>query len=253
MEMYDLTLPWDDDCPSFLGYPNPKTYYIFRRHEDAVNAQMLEIPNHNGTHLDSERHMDSNGRTVGNIPLEQLVGPAAVVDVSDEVDDYGIYTKEDILDQPVDVHEGDIVIIHTGYHRFAYNQPEADIRRYFLKHPGPDASVAEWADDMDLDLIATDTAGMDHPMNGGGVSRSDYPEIVEGFEEAHGADVEEVFPPETEFCMHMKEAEGLIHAEHINGEIDQLLNQRTTIGVFPWRMTDVEASPCRVVAFEGLG
>jgi kynurenine formamidase len=37
--------------------------------------------------------------------------------------------------------------------------------------------------------------------------------------------------------------------ECLGGEISQLLNQRTTIGVFPWKFKDGEAAFCRVVAF----
>jgi arylformamidase len=40
----------------------------------------------------------------------------------------------------------------------------------------------------------------------------------------------------------------IIHAECIGGEIDLLLNQRTTIGFFPWRFVDGESSIGRCVA-----
>lgn len=42
---------------------------------------------------------------------------------------------------------------------------------------------------------------------------------------------------------------GIIHAECIGGDIDLLLNQRVTIGFFPWRFVDGEASIGRCVAF----
>ena len=42
---------------------------------------------------------------------------------------------------------------------------------------------------------------------------------------------------------------GIIHAECIGGDIDLLLNQRATIGFFPWRFVDGEASIGRCVAF----
>jgi hypothetical protein len=42
---------------------------------------------------------------------------------------------------------------------------------------------------------------------------------------------------------------GIIHAECIGGDVDLLLNQRVTVGCFPWRFVDGEASIARVVAF----
>jgi hypothetical protein len=41
---------------------------------------------------------------------------------------------------------------------------------------------------------------------------------------------------------------GIIHAECVGGDIDLLLNQRTTVGFFPWRFVDGEACIGRCVA-----
>jgi hypothetical protein len=40
----------------------------------------------------------------------------------------------------------------------------------------------------------------------------------------------------------------IIHAECLGGEIDLLVNRRTTIGFFPWRFVDGESSIGRCVA-----
>ena len=37
----------------------------------------------------------------------------------------------------VEVKKGDILIIKTGYCKYAWDEPEADERRYMLRHPGP--------------------------------------------------------------------------------------------------------------------
>jgi hypothetical protein len=41
---------------------------------------------------------------------------------------------------------------------------------------------------------------------------------------------------------------GIIHAECLGGEIDLLLNRRTTIGMFPWRFVDGESCISRCIA-----
>ena len=46
------------------------------------SANTLSTPEHGGTHLDAPRHFAEKGRTADEIPLEQLVAPAVVIDVT---------------------------------------------------------------------------------------------------------------------------------------------------------------------------
>ena len=41
----------------------------------------------------------------------------------------------------------------------------------------------------------------------------------------------------------------IIHIENAGGEIDRILDQRVTVGCFPWRFMGGEAAFCRFVAF----
>jgi kynurenine formamidase len=40
----------------------------------------------------------------------------------------------------------------------------------------------------------------------------------------------------------------VIHVENLGGRIDEVLDQKITLGCFPWRFQGGEASPCRAVA-----
>ncbi len=68
-----------------------------------------------------------------------------MADISDEVSDHSSYSPE-MITRKVAVQKGDILIINTGYHRYAWDQPEADELRYFVKHPGPgrDSTSGRW-------------------------------------------------------------------------------------------------------------
>jgi kynurenine formamidase len=58
-----------------LAYgPTPGGYFY------AANS--LSTPEHGGTHLDAPIHFSEKGRTSDQLPLEQLIGPAVVIDVS---------------------------------------------------------------------------------------------------------------------------------------------------------------------------
>ena len=41
----------------------------------------------------------------------------------------------------------------------------------------------------------------------------------------------------------------IIHIENAGGDIDRILDQRVTVGCFPWRFMGGEAAFCRFVAF----
>ena len=101
------------------------------------NGQLLTHSNHLGTHLDGEIHFHTPGKDIASLDLNDfLVGPGVVVDLSDATGDYQVYTPE-MVEERVEVREGDILIIHTGYHHFGWDMPNADEIRYMVQHPGP--------------------------------------------------------------------------------------------------------------------
>jgi kynurenine formamidase len=85
-------------------------------------ANSLSTPEHGGTHLDSPRHFSETGRTTEQIPLEQLVASAVVIDVSKEAAanrDYRL-TREAVLafekaNGPIA--RGSAVLLRTGWSR----------------------------------------------------------------------------------------------------------------------------------------
>jgi kynurenine formamidase len=93
------------------------------------NGQLLAHSNHVGTHLDGEIHF-SAGKDIASLDLNGfLVGPGAIVGLSDATGDYQIYTAE-MIEERVEVRLGDILVIHTGYHHFGWDMPHSDEIRY---------------------------------------------------------------------------------------------------------------------------
>ncbi|HKL12106.1 MAG TPA: cyclase family protein [Halanaerobiales bacterium] len=248
MKLYDLTQKIGVSTPPWPTYEPLELKYFKRLSTERVNGQIIKTSNHIGTHLDGERHFWTAGRDMASVPLEDLFGEGVIVDLSDAVEDYDIYTSE-MIEERVDVKEGDILIINTGYHKYGWDQPEADEERYFMKHPGPNMEFAFWAMEKKLKWIGVDCGSADHPMNT--VCKKLRPDLAKEAEEHLGAPLDEVFShPESRQLMHTKLfPEGIIHAENIGGEIDELLNQRVKIGFFPWKGVDLESSIGRCVAF----
>lgn len=256
-KMYDLTQRLSVHTPPWPSYM-PLQIQYFKRIAGAhmgqgANGQIIKTSNHVGTHIDGEIHFHASGRTIGDVPLEEWVGPGAVVDISGDVGDYDLYSPEMLMNK-VEIKKGDILIINTGYHRYAWDQKESDEVRYFVKHPGPDARFHEWALDMEIKWIGVDCGSADHPMNT--IIRDWHPKLfVEAekkLKESHGKAWEEMFPLEEYYqIMHLKLfPKGLVHAENLGGEINQVSNKRVWIGLFPLRGIELESSMCRVIAME---
>jgi arylformamidase len=70
------------------------------------------------------------------------------------------------------------------------------------------------------------------------------------FQKKYGTSLAERFDDSKYQLMHIEMfPDHIIHAECISGELDMLLNRRTTVGFFPWRFVDGESCIGRCVAF----
>jgi arylformamidase len=251
MKLIDLTIPLGIGTPPWPTYEPLQVKYFKRLAPNGANGQLLTHSNHLGTHLDGEIHFHTPGKDIAGLDMDFLVHDGAVVDLSDVAGDYDIYTSK-MVEERVEVKEGDILIIHTGYHHFGWDQPTADEIRYMVKHPGPDREFAVWAKSKKLRWIGVDCGSADHPMNT--IIRDWMPrqakeaEVV--FQKKYRQSLAERFDDTKYQLMHLEMFPyGIIHAECIGGDVDLLLNQRVEIGFFPWRFVDGEASIGRCVAF----
>jgi kynurenine formamidase len=251
MKLIDLTIPLGIGTPPWPTYEPLQVKYFKRLAPNGANGQLLTHSNHIGTHIDGEIHFHTPGKDIAELEMDFLVHDAAIVDLSDVVGDYDVYTSK-MIEERVEVKEGDILIIHTGYHHFGWDQPTADEVRYMVMHPGPDREFAEWAKAKKLRWIGIDCGSADHPMNT--IIRNWMPRQTKQaeyvFKKKFGKSLEEFFTDDKYQLMHLEMfPEGIIHAECLGGDIDLLLNRRVQVGFFPWRFVDGEASIGRCVAF----
>ncbi len=251
MKVIDLTIPLGIGTPPWPTYEPLQVKYFKRLAPNGANGQLLTHSNHLGTHLDGEIHFYTPGKDMAELDMDFLVNEGVIVDLSDVAGDYDVYTSK-MIEERVEVKEGDILIIHTGYHHFGWDQDTADEIRYMVKHPGPDIEFVEWAIEKKLRWIAVDCGSADHPMNT--IIRNWMPrqakEAEKVFQKKFGISLAEFYNDSKYQMMHIALfPHGIIHAECLGGDIDLLLNQRATIGFFPWRFVDGEASIGRCVAF----
>jgi arylformamidase len=144
----DLSQDFSVHTPAFASYTGPSIKWVKRLAFDRAGGQEITTTPHVGTHLDAPAHFLSGGKFIGDIPLDRLVGPACVVDLERMgIGDYGLYGPEHFeqweRDTSITIEQGDILVIHTGYHKHYPENwadlSEVDETKYFIRHPGADA------------------------------------------------------------------------------------------------------------------
>lgn len=258
MKPYDLSQPLNQDVFFWPYYPPFEVKYIKRKAEHGVNAQYIQTSNHMGTHLDAPRHFVTGGMTIDEIPMDWLYGPGVIVDLTDEMDDLAIYSPE-MIEKRVEVREGDLLILNTGWHKHAQFGSEPDEERYVHLHPGPHPDMVQWLLDKKIRIWGVDAISTDHPMNlpiGRFLGKGMFghcDRVRAKAEKKFGKDgVARLFPEEDYQLTHNKLfPHNCMHIENLGGDLSLplLQNRRLTIGCFPWKFKGGEAAFARVVAF----
>jgi kynurenine formamidase len=243
----DLSHAFSMHSPGWVIYPSPKISYFQRHATHGIVSQWLETPLHISTHIDGEMHGVSGGKDIASMPLDRLFREGVIVDLSDVVEDWSLITPDLVMER-MEVRKGDILILHTGWHRFYNGLPDEDEVRYFCHHPGCAPEMADWVIEMELAWLGMDTGSADHPMNTSIQVRR--PDVARAYQRRTGRDPAVEFPQDRWFPMHHEPfRHGIVHAENVGGDIEQVLNRRCLIGAFPWKFVGGEASICRIVAF----
>ena len=262
MQIVDLSHVMNVHTPGWVGYAGNKMYYAQNLQTQMIVAQRIETALHVGTHFDGAMHAtDGRGGDMASLALDYLVGRATIVDLSDQVTDWTVITPQMIMATGADIRDGDILVLHTGWHRFYEGQSQQDLVRYFCFHPGPALATLHWMLAKKIKWFAMDTGSCDHPMNTS--IRKMRPDIAAQFTRQHGKPPEEFFGsfeyvhkrsgrrvvadmfPFHNFAFQ----EGLLHAENIGGDIELVLGKSCLVGAFPWRYDGLESCPCRILAF----
>ncbi|MFN2317554.1 MAG: cyclase family protein [Gemmatimonadales bacterium] len=128
---------------------------------------------HGGTHLDAPIHFAEGGHTSAEIPLNRLIGPAAVIDVSDRVHPDYLVSIADLTGWEAEhgqIPDGAILLLRTGWDtrygdRAAYlgtgmTGAEAVAQLHF---PGLSPQAAAWlVENRTIGAIGIDTPSIDY-------------------------------------------------------------------------------------------
>ena len=139
------------------------------------SSNKLTTAEHGGTHIDAPIHFAENQKTVDQLPLDQLMGAAAVIDVSEQAGsdpDYQVRVAD--IENWESAHgplqEGAIVLLYTGYGRYwpdrltymGTDERGADAIAK-LHFPGLHPDTARWlVSERNINAIGLDTPSIDY-------------------------------------------------------------------------------------------
>lgn len=138
-------------------------------------ANKYKASEHGGTHIDSPIHFAQGKQTVDEIPLERLIGPAVVIDVTQNAlsdPDYQIGVKDftDWESKNGPIPDGSIVLLNTGYAKYwpdrvkymgTDKRDEEAVKN--LHFPGLDPKAAKWlVENRNINAIGLDTPSIDY-------------------------------------------------------------------------------------------
>ena len=80
----DLTMTLQEGMVTYPGHPHVEITQLARFGYEGKETRKLVLGTHTGTHIDAPRHFIEGGKTVEDIPLDVLCGPARLFDFTNE-------------------------------------------------------------------------------------------------------------------------------------------------------------------------
>ncbi|MUP46955.1 cyclase family protein [Gramella sp. BOM4] len=196
------------------------------------SANNFETAEHGGTHIDAPIHFAAGAQSVDEVPLENLIGDAVKIDISEKAlkdPDY-LISIDDLKNWEAvngEIASGSIVLLQTGFGRYypdakkylgTENRGEAAVKE--LHFPGFSAEAAEWLiQNRKIKAVGIDTASID-------------------------------FGQSTEFSAHVALMTKNVPAFENVANLDQLPARGFTVIALPMKIKGGSGGPLRIIAIK---
>jgi len=150
--IYDVTVPIAEGMPVWPGDAGVEIEWLAHTDRgDLLNLSRLSLGSHTGTHVDAPRHFVPHGLTVDLLPLELLVGPAFVAEVTGPAGQ--AIQVDDLAALPLP--EATIrLLLKTGHSRFWQSGFRTD-------YPHLTPQAAGWLVERGIRLIGIDSLSVE--------------------------------------------------------------------------------------------
>lgn len=145
----DISMTIEESMQVWKSYEakKPRITNVQNHDEGKPHESLLSLNVHTGTHVDAPLHMLAGGATIESIPLDRLVGPARVLDLTHLK---GYITREDLV--PFAIQRGERILFKTT----SSLTEEFDLEFVFLREDG-----AQYLSEIGVGLVATDALGIE--------------------------------------------------------------------------------------------
>lgn len=147
MKIIDLSQPINEETPVFPGGPPVELKRNTTIQKDGYEDHLLKIETHIGTHIDAPSHMIANGKSLGEVSIEQFAGGGVYIDVKNEFD---LNTVEGI-----NIKQDSIVLFHTGMSN-TWGKSE-----YFTTNPQMSEELAHYLVEQRVKMVGVDACSVD--------------------------------------------------------------------------------------------
>jgi arylformamidase len=151
-EIIDLTWEMVDGMPRFGApwHPDVNIRQIGHIETEGRETRSLYFGSHSGTHMDAPLHFIRGGRSIDQIPLEQLIGPVTILNLSDVPEKTEI-TRDMLRDRRISPR----VIFNFGWGRHWGTE------KFYRDYPSFSREAAEYLISRQVRVVAMDTPSPD--------------------------------------------------------------------------------------------
>lgn len=168
LRVHDVSPTITRDLPVFFMYPNPEIRPLYEHAAGGAAANVLEIAEHVGTHVDAPFHFDPAGPTVDALaPDVLLLKPFKKFDLSANDHQPGEPVEREHLVaaaeiQGLTLEPGDVAVLQMGWDRYlAGGAAEREPGWWGRNEPGLSEAACEYLAAARVSAVACDTAACD--------------------------------------------------------------------------------------------
>lgn len=180
-----------------------------------LEIRNVSMATHIGTHMDAPAHAFAGATTIDRVPLEAVCGPGVAIKVAAKPNEP--ITLQQVRDAGPPIEPGDIVLLDTGFARYAAtNDP------LYLHNPYPAQDLADELVAKKVKFLGVDCVTVDMPVA--------------------------VRPPDFAYPIHRTLlGNGVLIIENLSN-LSAISGKRLKIYAFPIKITGSDAAAVRVVA-----
>ena len=149
---YDISVPISTDTITWPGDPKVAVRQAASiANGDESNISLIRMCVHTGTHIDAPRHFLNDGKTIDQIALAKLVGPALVMQITEDID---VITGAVIKQHPLfETLEQTKKVLFKTRNSAYWHDSNNEFREDYI---GLDQTAAQLLADLDMELVGVD-------------------------------------------------------------------------------------------------